>query len=91
MRFIRLGIAILLFGLAPAAVPAATIERPVSGVITGVDPDGQVIYLGSVRFEVPADVYDLDELPQGIRAVVHFTRDGQIRTATKISPDDRPR
>ena len=95
MRLIRLSIAILLLGgLVSAAVPdaaAATTERPVSGTVTHVDPDGHVIYLGPVRFEVPDAVYDLDELAEGVRAVVHFTRDGQIRTATEISPDDRPR
>ncbi len=95
MRLIRLSIAILLLGgLTSAAVPdaaAATTERPVSGTVTHVDPDGHVIYLGPVRFEVPDAVYDLDELAEGVRAVVHFTRDGQIRTATEISPDDRPR
>jgi hypothetical protein len=94
MHYLRLAIVILLLGgLTSAGVPeaaAAETERPVSGVITHVDPVGQVIYVGPVRFEVPEAIYDLDELTDGVRAVVHFTREGQTRTATEIRLDDRP-
>ena len=47
---------------------AAEAERPVSGLVSRAQPHAGILHLGSMRFYVPDDVYDLDELSEGDQA-----------------------
>ncbi len=69
---------------------AASEERPVSGLVTRVHTLSQTMYLGSERFHVPEDVYDLSELPVGIYAVVTFERVDGEKVATSIEVESEP-
>ena len=66
---------------------AAEAERPVSGLVSRAQPHAGILHLGSMRFYVPDDVYDLDELSEGDRVVVSFERSGGQLLATAIEVD----
>ncbi len=97
MRLSWLAIGIFACTLAGASAEAgsghATIgqERPVSGVISGVDADERTIWLGPLRFYVPGSVFDLDELAEGDRAVVQYVQGADGLVATGLRLDTHPR
>lgn len=63
---------------------AATVERPVSGLVTRVYALSQTVYVGSSQFHVPAGVYDLDDLSIGTYVVITFERESGRSVATSI-------
>ena len=96
MRLAWLKIGIIACTLAVASAEASgqtTIaqERPVSGVISGVDAEEGTIWLGPLRFYVPGTVFDLEELEEGVRAVVEYVQGEDGLVATRIRLDTRPR
>ncbi len=97
MRLSWLAIGIFACTLAGASAEAGsgltTIgqERPVSGVISGVDADEGTIWLGPLRFHVPGSVFDLDELEEGDRAVGGYVPGEDGLVATSLRLDTRPR
>ncbi len=66
-------------------------ERPLSGVISGVDAEEGTIWLGPLRFHVPGSVFDLDEIAEGDRAVVEYVQSEDGLVATGLRLDMRPR
>ncbi len=95
MRFSWLVAGLLV--LAPASAPwagAAKVlgqERPVSGPVTGIDLDDGYIWLGPMRILVPADVFDLEELDEGVKAIVDYVQSDEGPLATKLRVDALPR
>ncbi len=84
--------AALTLGLASASldagdVAAASLERPVSGLVTRVYLLSQTVYLGSEKFHVPVDVYDLSDLSVGTYVVITFERLGGRLLATSLEVD----
>ena len=67
---------------------AASVERPLSGLVTQVYALSQTIYLGSLEFYVPEDVYDLTTLPIGSYVVISFERTADGWVATSIEVED---
>ncbi len=96
MRFAWLVAGLLV--LAPASAPwagtqarVAGQERPVSGQVTGIDLDDGYIWLGPMRILVPADVFDLEELDEGVKAIVDYVQSDEGPLATKLRVDPLPR
>ncbi len=73
--------------LAAGDVAAASLERPVSGLVSRIYLLSHTVYLGSESFIVPADVYDLGELAQGTSVVITFEDSGGRRVATSLEVD----
>ncbi len=95
MRFTQLFAATLALGLLSAAPAAAGTsvrevgqERPISGMVDKVDVDDRTIWVGPMRFGVPAGVFDLDELAEGNFVVVDYRKgeDGLVATGLRIDP-----
>ena len=66
---------------------AGSFERPVSGLVTKVYVLSQTVYLGSEKFHVPKDVYDLSDLSVGAYVVIAFERLGGRLLATSLEVD----
>jgi hypothetical protein len=86
---------VLALGLGWAALSAsdaaaATVERPVSGLVTRVYALSQTVHVGSSQFHVPADVYDLDDLSVGTYVVITFERANGRSVATSIEAGTDP-
>ena len=69
------------------AAHGAEAERPVSGLVNQVHSHARTLYVGPMKFYVPAKVYDLDELSEGARVVISFKRSGGQLHATSIELD----
>ncbi len=83
---------ILSLGLSTLSVRdagAASFERPVSGLVTRVYTHSRTVYLGSEKFHVPDDVYDLSELPVGANVIITFERFGGRLLATSLEVDTK--
>jgi len=96
MRAVWLAIGIMALTLSAVSARAgsnspAAQERPVSGVVSSVDLDERTIWLGPVRFLVPPNVFDLDKLAEGDRAVVGYVQGEDGLVATSLRRDTRPR
>lgn len=87
-------ISMLWIGLS-AALPgnarAAQTERPVSGLVASVQPHAGTVFLGSDKFYVSKDVYDLSGLSEGTQVVITFERSGGRRVATELRVEADPR
>ncbi len=84
--------AALTLGIASASldagdVAAASLERPVSGLVTRVYLLSRTVSLGSESFIVPAQVYDLGELAEGTYVVITFEDSSGRRVATSLEVD----
>ena len=77
--------------LAAPLASAGKTERPVSGVITAIDEDDRMIWVGPVAFYVPRDVYDFEDIEEGLFAIVYYVRSVDGRTAVKLEPHVRVR
>jgi hypothetical protein len=95
MRYATIFAATLALGLlfsGPTAAGPNVIEigqeRPVSGMVNKVDVDDGTIWVGPMRFSVPAGVFDLDELAEGNIVVVDYRKgdDGLVATRLRIDP-----
>ena len=83
MRSLSLVLALVALLAAPLAL-AGNAERPVSGMITGVDEVDRFIWVEGVAFHVPSDVYDIEEAEEGLAAVVHYVKTPDGRVAVKL-------
>ena len=95
MRFTQLFAATLALGLLAASPAGADPqvheigqERPVSGMVTGIDSDDRTIWVGPMRFNIPSGVFDLDELSEDAIVVVDYRRgeDGLVATGLRVDP-----
>ncbi len=69
-----LGILIVLT-LAFATGPvAADSPRPISGQVTAVNPHLRIVQLGTLTFDVPADIEEFDELVPGLPVEIDYER-----------------
>ncbi len=87
MRFV--GILSIVFALALGAaqtgVAAPGDQRPVAGLITFVNEAEYTVGMeGVMLFQVPADVFDLEELEEGTNAIIHYRKAGRENIATRI-------
>ncbi len=83
---------LLVLGIGLASVgardaDAASFERPVSGLVSKVYALSRTVYLGSEKFHVPVDVYDLSDLSVGTYVVITFERLGGRLLATSLEVD----
>ncbi len=81
----------LSLGFAPLGAreaAAASTERPISGLVTQIQPHSGTLVVGSERFTVPGAVYDLRELSVGTHVVVSFRRSYGRSVATAIEVDE---
>ena len=90
MRIFGLVVIVVALLAAPLASAGKT-ERPVSGVITAIDEDDRMIWVGPVAFYVPRDVYDFEDLEEGLFAIVYYVHTVDGRTAVKLQPHVRMR
>jgi hypothetical protein len=75
----------LALGAAPTAVAAPDEQRPVAGLITFVNEAEHIVGLeGVMVFQVPSDVFDLEELEEGTNAIVYYRKQGRENIATRI-------
>ena len=87
MRFVWiLSIAsVLALGAAPARAAGPGEQRPVAGLVTLVNEAEHTVELESaVLFQVPAGVYDLEDLEEGTNAVIYYRKLGRDNIATRI-------
>ncbi len=93
LAWLTASIAALILGSATPAWSGATSHgpRPVSGAVTSIDEDDRVIYVEQVRFVVPPGVYDLEELEEGVRAIVTYHKGPEGRVADDIRIETRGR
>ncbi len=67
---------------------AAMENRPVSGILTGVNVQAGFVEIGTIRYYVPEDVFERHDLAPGDRVEIHFSGPGRV---SEITPDDEPR
>jgi len=85
----RIALAALLL-LLPAASPAqdpSRPERPVAGVVNGIDIGSGVLRVGDEEFQIPRQVFDLTTLSYGDPVTVYWQQRGTHRVATQVHHD----
>ncbi len=70
---------------------AVSVARPVAGQVLMVDTIDREILVGPMLFHVPAAVYDIEEIEEGMSAVVTYSQLGDVLTATELELDAEPR
>jgi hypothetical protein len=74
----------LLPALGSAEEGAIRGTRPVSGVVSAVDPGARQLSLGAEQFVVPKGVYDLSTLSEGAHVIVYWEKRNGKRVVTRI-------
>jgi hypothetical protein len=75
-------------GLPAAGTSVAMDNRPISGVLTGVNEEASFVEIGTRRYQVPQDVFERHDLAPGDRVEIHFKGPGG--EVSDITPDDEP-
>ena len=83
----NLVLAVALGSLA-AGTATAMENRPVSGILTGVNVEAGFVEIGTSRYRVPQDVFERHDLSPGDRVEIYFKGPGG--EVSEITPDDEP-
>jgi hypothetical protein len=82
----NLVLAVALGSLA-AGTSLAMDNRPISGILTGVNEDAGFVEIGPSRYHVPQDVFERHDLAPGDHVEIHFRGPGEV---SDVTPDDEP-
>ena len=87
MRRIALSALLILTPVASTADGPSRTERPVAGVVNGVDIGSGMLRVGDEEFRIPRQIFDLTTLSYGDQVTVYWQQRGNHRVATRVQHD----